>query len=58
MNSVFIVVRLNEDDTVAEIISAHPNMQTAKNAERFYRSTHNKPFGGLLTDIREIDFEA
>lgn len=58
MNSVFIVVRYEEDaDTIAEIISAHPNRQVAINAERFYRSYEGKKFDGLVTNVLEVDFE-
>jgi hypothetical protein len=57
MNSVFLVVRLNQDDTIAEVISAHPNKQTAASAERYWRSMQPK-HNGLLTDVIEVDFEA
>lgn len=59
MNSVYIVVRYDVDsDTIAEIISAHPNRQVAINAERFYRSYEGKKFDGLVTNVLEVDFEA
>lgn len=56
MSSIHILVRLNENDSIAEIISAHPTHQVAINAERFYRSYDGKHIDGLRTDIREIDF--
>lgn len=59
MNSVYIVVRYEEDtDTIAEIISAHPNRQVAINAERFYRSYNCKQHDGTVTNVLEVDFEA
>jgi hypothetical protein len=57
MLSVFIVVKLNEDDSIDEIVSAHPNRPTAVNAERFYRSM-NRTQDFLRTDIREVEFGA
>ncbi|ASW06264.1 hypothetical protein [Rhizobium sp. 11515TR] len=57
MNSVFLLVRLNEDDSIFEIISAHPTKQIASNAERFYRTYTGKNVDNLRTDIHEVDFE-
>lgn len=58
MNSIFLLVRLNEDDSIAEIISAHPNERTAISAERFYRNYTASDKDGLRTDVQSVDFEA
>lgn len=57
MNEVFIVVILNEDDSVAEIVSAHPTEQVAISAERFMRSYDRKRVGDRHTDVRNVSFE-
>jgi hypothetical protein len=58
MNSVYIVVRYAEDsDTIEEIISAHPNRQTAINGERYYKQYVAKPYSGLVTNVLEVNFE-
>ncbi len=57
MNSVFIVVRLNEDDSIAELISAHPTKRLADAAERFYRNYTAATKDNLRTDVQEIGFE-
>jgi hypothetical protein len=57
MNSVFVLVVLNDDDSIAEIISAHPVRQTAIAAERFYRSQTRRGLDTPRTDVLEIDFE-
>lgn len=57
MNEVFIVVILNEDDSVAEIVSAHPTKQVAISAERFLRMYDRKRVGDRYTDVRNISFE-
>lgn len=57
MNSVFLVVRLNEDDSIFEIISAHPTKQIAASAERFYRGYAGKNIDNLRTDVHEVNFE-
>lgn len=58
MNTVYLLVRLNEDDSIAQILSAHPNNQTAVSAERFYRSYEGKKIDRLRTDVIPVDFEA
>ncbi|NTJ67571.1 hypothetical protein G6M50_06305 [Agrobacterium rhizogenes] len=57
MNSVFLLVRLNDDDSIAEIVSAHPTKQIAIGAERFYRSYTASGVQYLRTDVIEVDFE-
>lgn len=58
MNSVCILVLLNEDGSIKEIISGHPNLRTARDAERFYRQYTLTGFNKPDTDIVETTFEA
>lgn len=58
MNSVFVLVRLNDDDSIASIISAHPNHPTARAAEKFYWGYVREKHSDERTDIQEVDFAA
>lgn len=58
MNTVYVLYRLSEDDSIAEIISAHPTSQIAMNAERFYRQFgEGRNIDLLRTDIQPVEFE-
>lgn len=57
MNEVYIVVILNEDDSIAEIVSGHPTEQVAISAERFLRQYDRQRVGDRYTDVRSVSFE-
>lgn len=59
MNQVFILVLLNDDDSIREIISAHGTASAAKAAERFYRGYTASPSArasGIRADIVITEF--
>lgn len=58
MTDVFVLVRLNDDDSIGEIISAHPTHQTAINAERYYWQNVREKHSGVRTQIQRVEFEA
>lgn len=58
MSDVFVLVRLNDDDSIAEIISAHPSHQIARNAERYYWQHVREKHSGERTQIQRVEFEA
>lgn len=58
MTSVYVLVLLNEDGSIKEMISAHPNLRTARNAEFHYRNYTLTGFNKPDTDIIETKFEA
>lgn len=58
MSDVFVLVRLNDDDSIAEIITAHPSHQTAISAERFYWQHVRVKHSGERTQIQRVEFEA
>lgn len=57
MTDVFVLVRLNDDDSIGEIISAHPTHQIAISAERFYWQNVREKHSGVRTQIQRVEFE-
>lgn len=57
MNTVYVLVLLNSDGSIKEVISAHPNEKTAKDAERFYRGYTLTGWNKPDTDIIPANFE-
>lgn len=56
MGDVFVLVLLNEDDSIAEIVSAHPTHQIAIDAERFYWQYVRQRHSGERTQIQRVEF--